>query len=215
MAGKKQTYQYKEAQSIIYRLTDEYALTETEYFRLYSFFVTYSMCKAQSTKKRTIEDYGWVSRTPGKAANIVSSGLKEVLANVLHLDGNASFIFTDEDDLAVRFAETDLINVNPNEIAIERAVIGKTTTETNAYFKLFYRIRNAFAHGRFALRLTRAGEQIVIIQDNDTYNVTARIILRKRTLLDFARVVDRNNLLHTPANNNDLPYSPHPHDLMQ
>ena len=82
----------------------------------------------------------------------------------------------------------------------ERVVIGKTT-ESNKYLKLFYRIRNGLAHGRFILKYSSDNQKMIIIQDNDTYNVTARIVLKLSTLLSFVEQIDLNGLI-TNSNEN-------------
>ncbi len=185
---KKPTYKYIEADSIIYGLSDDYAFTINEYFCIYSFFVTYSLCAKQSSKKRRIEDYGWQAEE-GKKTTIVTSRLKDALSTALDLDSDPFFIFTEDNDLKARFAEVNLKDGKPTDISTERAVIGKTSG-SNPYFKLFYRIRNALAHGKFILKNAPSGEQIILMQDNDNANVTARIILKKSTLLSFIRITD-------------------------
>ena len=194
---QKQTYQYKESASILYGQSDEYELTKDEYFLLYSFFVTYSMCGKQSGKKRFLENYGWISLKPDKATTIISSGLKAALATVFNIDTSERYVFTDENNLSEKFNEADLADGVLANVTTERAVIGKTTQETNAYFKLFYRVRDGFAHGRFSLRSGEHGEHMIIIQDNDQNNVTARIVIKKDTLLEYVRVVDRYKLIQS------------------
>lgn len=63
------------------------------------------------------------------------------------------------------------------------------------YLKFFYRIRNGFAHGKYCLRLSEDNIKMVIIQDNDKYNVTGRIVVRLSTLLNFINEIDINNLI--------------------
>ncbi len=55
----KQTYKYINKNSIVVQNKDEYSLTKDEYYKIHSFFVTYSMCGNQSLKKRSFKDYGW------------------------------------------------------------------------------------------------------------------------------------------------------------
>lgn len=51
MVNEKQTYQYKSDDSILFGLNDDYSLSIVEVYRLYTFYVTYSMCGSQSMKK--------------------------------------------------------------------------------------------------------------------------------------------------------------------
>lgn len=186
--GTKQTYKFKKENSIVHNSPDEYILSESEYCHLYKFFVTYSLCKSQSFKQRLITDYGWSSNS------IVASGLKEELGRVLALDDNPMFVFTDKNDLRAQFECTNLLDGVPQELLQERAVVGRTN-EDNKYYKLFHRIRNALAHGRYSLRINARGEKMVVMQDNDRDNVTARLVLKLETLLEIIYIVDIDRLL--------------------
>lgn len=183
---------YKKSNSIINNSPDEYTLSQEEYYILYTFFVTYSTCENQSSKKRTFFDYGWAGES------IVKSGLKAELETVLPLDGNAHFVFEDTPNLETQFEEHDLQNGKLRFIEEERAVLTKTHG-SNKYLKLFYRIRNGLAHGSFALRLNSLAERMIIIQDQDHYCVTARIVLKIDTLLKLIQIIDRNGLIVGPS----------------
>ncbi|MDD3068262.1 MAG: hypothetical protein PHF05_09760 [Candidatus Izemoplasmatales bacterium] len=187
MKKTAQTYQYKVADSILGKTQDEYAFSENEYYRIYSFFVTYSMCGTQSAKKRTFSDYGW------SVENVKNTTLGVALENVLNLNRNPDFVFTDKDELAIQFNSKDLPDGALMDVDKERAVISKTS-EKNKYLKLFYRIRNGFAHGKFILRLSSQNEKMVIIQDDNGHNVTARIVIKLKTLLNYVNTVDINGL---------------------
>lgn len=79
-------------------------------------------------------------------------------------------------------------------LSFERCVIGKTNA-TNKYLKLFYRVRDGFAHGKFCLRLSEENIKMVIIQDDDGHNVTGRIVIQLSTLIAFITAVDINHLI--------------------
>lgn len=188
MAKTGQTYQYKVAGSIIGHLPDEYVLSEREYYRLYSFFVTYSMCGTQSAKKRTFTDYGW------QGESVKKTPLGTALAKVLGLNRNVDFVFTEKDDLATQFSNHNLPDGNLVNIDTERSVIARTS-ESNNHLKLFFRIRDGFAHGKFKLCLSSTNEKMVVIQDDNGHNVTARIVIKLATLLAFVDAVDTNGLI--------------------
>lgn len=188
MAKQKQTYKYIIADSILGAAQDEYVLSENEFYRLYSFFVTYSMCGRQSTKKRSFSDYGWAND------NIKNTILGFALGRVLNLNRNPSFIFTDKDELLDKFNSLNLSDGIALNLDNERAVVGKTS-ESNNYLKLFYRIRDGLAHGKFKLRYSETNKKVIVIQDDDGYNVTARIIIKLDTLLSFVSVIDMNRLI--------------------
>lgn len=188
MEKTTQKYQYKIADSILGKMQDEYALSENEYYCIYSFFVTYSMCGSQSAKKRTFSDYGW------SVENVKNTTLGSALENVLNLNRNLDFIFTDKDELAIQFNSKNLPDGPLIDIDKERAVISKTS-EPNKHLKLFYRVRDGFAHGKFILRLSSNSEKMVIIQDDNSHNVTARIVIKLNTLLNYVNAVDINGLI--------------------
>lgn len=195
MKNEKQTYKYCKERSIISNQIDEYQLTQEEYYKIYSFYVTYSMCGSQSGKKRSFTDYGWES------GRIKSTILGEALCSILDLYNKASFVFTDQDDLANQFDALDLTDGELKSVVHERAVVGKTPGE-NYFMKLFYRIRDGFAHGCFLLRFASTGEKMVIIQDRSQHNVTARMVLKLSTLLQFVEVIDVNSIICTPNKSN-------------
>lgn len=194
--AKKRTkypaYKHVKAHSILNGLHDDYVLTTEEYGLLYEFFVTYSLCGAQSMKKRNISDYGW-------EGSITKSGLKKELLKHLALDSNENFMFLNDKDktkakVENKFKSVGLQDGNEFDFNYEHAVIGRTN-ENNAYFKLFYRIRDGFAHGRYILILTEKNEKMIIIQDNDAHTVSARIVIKLITLLEIIKVIDKNNIL--------------------
>lgn len=188
MGLERQTYRYLKDSSILGELLDEYQLTPEEVYQIYSFYVTYSMCGSQSAKKRNFVSYGWDSES------IRSTTLGKAISSVLNLNRNASFVFTDRNDLSEQFAAHDLSDGKIENVDYERAVVGKTA-EANNYLKLFYRIRDGFAHGKFNLRLSSSGEKMVVIQDDDRYNVTARMVLKLTTILGFIEAIDLNRTI--------------------
>lgn len=134
-----QFYEYREHESIIYGLSDEYTLSYQEYYVLFSFYVEHSMYKDQSTKKRSFTDYGWPND------KTTENGVKEELSKVLPLYNDCDdFIFTREDDLDSQFASTDLANGKITNRSKERGVFAIQGERKNeSYFLLlFSRIRN-------------------------------------------------------------------------
>lgn len=184
----KQGYKYKKADSILGLMLDEYSLTESEFYQLYSFYVTYSMCGAQSMKKRTFVDYGWQDES------IKDTMLGCALKNILNLNHNSNFIFTDKDKLGSQFISHDLPDGAVKNVDYERAVIVKNS-EPNNYLQLFYRVRDGLAHGRFKLRYSSSNAKMVVLQDNDRYNVTARIVISLDTLLRFVQTIDLQKII--------------------
>ena len=183
-----QTYKYRINASIVRNGLDDYSLSVEEYYRLYSFYVTYSLCGNQSIKKRYFVDYGWPSNS------IKGTNLGKELHSLIDLRNNSHFCFSKENNLIEKFEELDLQDGIISNLEYERAVIGITNGDNN-YLKLFYRIRDGFAHGRFNLRYSSQYEKMVVIQDNDSVNVTARIVIKLETLLNFIDVIDMNGII--------------------
>jgi hypothetical protein len=96
--------------------------------------------------------------------------------------------------LKEQFFKHDLKDGELINVEYERAVLAHTRGE-NKYLKLFYRIRDGFAHGRFKLRLSSRREKMIVIQDNDNNNVTARIVIKLETLMQFISAVDQNHII--------------------
>lgn len=196
--ANKQTYKYIKSKSIIFDQKDEYSLTEKEYYLLYSFYVTYSMCGNQSQKKKNFETYGW-SCNNIQYNNKQSTPLGNALKSVIDFSISKDFIFTEQDNLEESFIQNRLTDGVLNDFDTERAVIA-ITNEQNKYLKLFYRIRNGFAHGNFLLKFSSINEKMVIIQDHGRGNVTARIVIKLSTLLKFISIIDCNKSLNINTN---------------
>ncbi len=188
MANAKQTYKYISSNSILgENFVNEYNLSIEEYYKLYSFFVTYSLCGTQSYQKRSLKDYGWESESIQNNPQLYSS-----LKSILDLY-QPNFQFTNKDNLDELFTKLNLPDGIINDLSVERGVLIQKG-ESNHYFRLFYRIRDGFAHGKFCLRYSDNSEKMIVIQDNDN-NVTARLVIKLSTLLSFISVIDRNHLI--------------------
>ena len=189
-------YKYIKENSIIYAEKDEYSLTEHEFFCVYSFYVTYSMCGSQSFKKRSFSDYGWNDNLIEQTIEHkkVKTELGKALSKVIDLKNDRFCFFTDKNNLDDLFKKCNLLDGSLSDYDTERAVISDTN-ESNKYLKLFYRIRDGFAHGKFLLKYSSTHEKMVIIQDNNTHNVTARIVIKLSTLLSIIETVDINGII--------------------
>ena len=192
--AKKQTYLYIKEKSIIYGVCDDYNLTLDEYYKLYSFFVTYSLCGSQSWKKRSFSDYGWETENISERLNghTVDTPLGSCLKSVFLFDNN--FSFSETDNLDELFRKQNLEDGPITNVNVERAVIGKTP-ENNKYTKFFYRIRDGLAHGKFVLKYSSSDEKMIVIQDDNSHSITARIVVKLSTLLDIINNIDLTNLI--------------------
>lgn len=91
-------YKYIKENSIIYAEKDEYSLTEHEFFCVYSFYVTYSMCGSQSFKKRSFSDYGWNDNLIEQTIEHkkVKTELGKALSKVIDLKNDRFCFLTDK-----------------------------------------------------------------------------------------------------------------------
>jgi len=187
---------YKERDSILYNIDDEYSLDKNEYYLLYNFFVTYSLCGNQSKKKRTFQEYGWhyFARTLGNNDVDDSIYLKDKLSQAINLDNKSNFLFYKKsDNITSMYDSLNLSNGLLNDYFTERAAC-LITSNSNRYLHLFYRIRNGLAHGKFVLK-NENNTKMIIIQDDDQYNVTGRIVVKLDTLLKLIEIIDKNRLI--------------------
>ena len=154
---QKQTYKYRKADSILYNLTDEYVLTNEEYYELYSFYVTYSMCGNQSMKKRKFTDYGWKTHNIQETKNGKNhkTDLGIALERVITFDSDHFSFSTGDDDLDVLFRKYNLEDGPIIDLNTERAVIG-VTNEDNKYLKCFIESEMALHMGNLFLDIRQA-----------------------------------------------------------
>ena len=186
----KQTYKYSISSSIVRGLLDDYQLDNDEYSSIYKFFVTYSLGEKQSLKGRSLATYGW-------EGDYARNGLKEQLKGVIDLYDDSIAYFAGDQDAEGTFkraCERFLLTNEIKDLSRERVAVSNTYG-TNNYLRLFYRIRDGFAHGKFVLKYNEQREKVVIIEDDNTYNVTARMVIKLDTLKQLIRVIDRNEIL--------------------
>lgn len=184
-----QTYRYIKANSILQGSSD-YVLNQEEYYLLYNFFVTYSVCGNQSFQKRNFIDYGWTTDCIIRQKK-ADTDLGKIFKN--HIKFNIT-VFKGKSSISDLFYQSNLTDGILIDYDTERAVLGKTG-ENNQYLKLFYHIRNCLAHGKFALKYSSNKEKMIVLQDDNKYNVTARIVLKLQTLIELIFAIDKNKLI--------------------
>lgn len=183
----KQTYQYKQQESILFGLRNTYELTDGEYRILYTFFVTYSLCKSSSWQRKDLKFYGW----NGSYKDTVKELVEGVLGpDALVVVGNDKPAGT----LKQEMSRMNLHNGRLDNLDKERAVI-VDNHEDNKFYNLCRHIRNCFAHGKFALVYSTKGRKMIIFQDDNVANVTGRMVFSLETLFAWISIVDRNKVL--------------------
>jgi peptidyl-tRNA hydrolase len=180
-----QTYKYIKNKSILNDSRPEVVLDSKVEYLLLKFFVVNTPCETTSRRAISLKEYGWKEKYNSKY------GLQKRLDPIIDID-SGNYIFTDEDDLLDRFEENKLMDNMLEDIITERFVIGKTP-ESNKLLKLLRHIRNCFAHGKYLVVKNSIDQHMMIMQDNDNNNVTARIILRVNTLVEMIKIIDKDN----------------------
>ncbi|MBM7560904.1 hypothetical protein [Fusibacter tunisiensis] len=182
-----QTYKYIKNKSILIDSRPEVVLDRKVEYLLLKFFVVNTPCETTSRRAISLKEYGWKEKYNSKY------GLQKRLDAIIDFN-SGNYIFTDEDDLLDRFEENKLMDNMLEDIIAERFVIGKTPGSNNL-LKLLRHIRNCFAHGKYLVVNNSIDQHMMIMQDDDTHNVTARIVIKVDTLIGLIKTIDRNNTI--------------------
>ncbi|HCX64389.1 MAG TPA: hypothetical protein DHN33_04170 [Eubacteriaceae bacterium] len=182
---QQQSYKYIKDKSILNDSRPEIVLDSKVEYLLLKFFVVNTPCETTSRKSISLKEYGWKEKYNSKY------GLQKKLDPIIDFN-SGNYIFTDEDDLLDRFEDNKLTDNMLEDIITERFVIGKTP-ESNKLLKLLRHIRNCFAHGKYLVVKNSIDQQMIIMQDDNTHSVTARIILRVNNLVEVIKIIDKDN----------------------
>lgn len=140
----------------------------------------------RAIQERLDKEYGW--KTPWKKPYHLNRQLKQ-------LASNHELIFSAEkyDEMDSALEKADLKEDFPSDLNRERICI--FDSQNNQFMSVFYHLRNAFAHCRLNM-VDSNGECVFIIEDvkankNDNkVKVSARMILRKSTLLKWIDLIE-------------------------
>lgn len=159
---------------------------DSDLFRIVVFFVFHSPCSEQSFMCRTLKEYGWSA--PWKKPYWLNRQLKQAASNYELIFSAKGY---DEMDIALNMAE--LKDDFPSDLTRERICI--YDNQRNQFMSMFYHLRNAFAHCRLNM-VDVNGECVFVIEDvqpnkkEDQVKVSARMILRKSTLLKWIDLIE-------------------------
>ena len=152
------------------------------------FFVVFSPCQQYCTQGRTLQFYGWKEKPWS-----TNKYLKSKLDSAAFSDKRRWFICVDEIPKMVdAVRKTNLEEGFYQHRDAERVAFFKS--EDSEYMSLFYHIRCALAHGRFALFEEDTSKDVVIIMENGVnkgkgFQVKARMVLRKSTLIKWMDII--------------------------
>lgn len=157
---------------------------DKQFIRIITFFMFHSPVDNLSARQISLGEYSW--KTPWRKPYYLNKQLKQVTNNYQLLFSSATFKKMDE-----ALTKADLISSFPSNIAKERICI--YDCKNNQFMSVFFHIRNAFAHGRFDFRALNDEEYYIledVQKDKDCLKVSARMILKKRTLLNWMDIIE-------------------------
>lgn len=159
---------------------------DKDLFKIVTFFVFHSPCGNLSCMRKTLLEYGWSS--PWKNPYYLNRQLRQMASNYELIYSAKSY---NEMDAALEKAA--LKENFPSDFSHERICI--YDNQGNQFMSVFYHIRNAFAHCRLNM-LDVDGECVFVLEDgllqkkSDRFKVSARMILRKSTLLKWIELIE-------------------------
>lgn len=157
-----------------------------ELFRIVTFFVFHSPCQGLSAMGCSLAEYGWA--TPWEKPYWLNKQLRQAASNYNLLYPVKRY---DETDIALEKA--NLKDNFPSDLNTERVCFYNGCK--NQFLSVFYHLRNSFAHGRLNM-MDINGECVFVFEDvvpkknADDLKVSARMILRKSTLLKWIDIIE-------------------------
>lgn len=158
---------------------------DNDLFRIVTFFVFHSPCEKTSARGVSLQEYHW-SKPWGKPYYL-NRQLKNASTNP-----NLLFSAKSSSNMDASLGKANLLENFPCNLEQERICIHDN--KKNQFISVFFHLRNAFAHCRLNM-VNADGECIFIIEDvgretKGRYPVSARMILRKSTLLKWIDIIE-------------------------
>lgn len=153
-------------------------LKNEDFRKILDFFVIHTPCEELSARAKTLNSYQWENTYPLK------KGMRVVPLK------DSIFSFGEKwEEMKDCLAEVNLQKNFPSALEIERGCLYKKSKQ-NQLDCIFYHIRNCFAHGRFNISENN-GDWTFVLEDWGTKNrVSARMILKKSTLLKWIEIIE-------------------------
>ena len=166
---------------------------DNDFWTIINFYLLHSLCEGQSWKGYSLhEDYLWKVNpwTP-------SHYLKDRIINAIWGNEDPKLYMAEKRALYEgKIYGRDLGDNFTDEIYVQRAGYIKVSTgrnNDNQIMSLLYHIRNGFAHGRFGFAELENNDYMIFLEDGkalgDQFEVTARIALKKSSLLEIRRIL--------------------------
>lgn len=161
---------------------------DADLFRIVTFFVFHSPCPELSSMGKHLSAYNW--NTPWRKPFYLNRQLKQASINPKLLFSAATY-----ENMSEALTKANLLAVFPSDIKTERVCVYNNMH--NQFLSVFYHLRNAFAHCRLNM-IDIDGECYFVMEDiiKEKKNgiccqkVTARMILRKQTLLNWIDIIE-------------------------
>lgn len=161
---------------------------------IWDFYVTHAICGG-SGLERSVIDYGW-TKDDKKSSGYPA--IEKALFDIADLSRKICFIRakTCKDTLTAMDLSEDLICVNHERAVLlqnynisidENDTIQFSGGGENHVNCLFRHIRNALAHGNTYF----FDNGMVLLEDKDNSKITASILIKQQSLLDWIRVIDK------------------------
>lgn len=171
-----------------------------ELFRIVIFYVFHSPCTKLSAMGKSLAEYNW--NTPWKKPYYLNKQLKQASTNF-----NLLFSASKYSDMSEALEAADLKDNFLSDLGRERICI--YDNEKNQFMSVFYHIRNAFAHCRLNI-VDVNSECTFILEDvnskmknsNSQVAVSARMILKKSTLLKWIDIIEGGEQEYNSINDN-------------
>lgn len=198
MAGKK-GFEHRCAEGKISKSANRSSLKDSPFSHaqidvIWDFYVTHAI-SGGSGQERSVVDYGW---TKDDKKSTGYPAIERAMLGVANITDKICFIRakTCKDTLSAMDLDGDLICASH-----ERAVLLQNYTlsideNENVQFSgggknrlncLFRHIRNALAHGNTYF----FDNGMVLLEDKDSSKITAEILIKQQSLLDWISVVDK------------------------
>lgn len=159
---------------------------DSDLFKIVTFFVFHSPCPELSSMGRSLSEYGWTA--PWKKPYYLNRQLRQAATNY-----NLIYSANGYDAMESALEKARLKDNFPSDYSSERISI--YDNQSNQFLSVFYHLRNAFAHCRLNM-VDVDGDCIFILEDvqtkrgRDSLKVSARMILRKSTLLKWIDIIE-------------------------
>ena len=160
---------------------------DADLFKIVTFYLFHCPSESSSYMRKSLKEYGW--NTPWRKPYKLNEQLKRAT-------NNPKLIYSSKTlkDMEATLEKANLDNHFPQNIELERVCI--YNCKANQFESVFYHIRNSLAHCRLNM-LNVNGECVFILEDGkpsakdkSKFEVSARMILYKRTLLKWIAIIE-------------------------